>query len=91
MELLPPPDAYHERTSIELLVKDLNKHAATQDYAVVQGRSKISKRGVRMKHWIRCDRSRISKEEGHGHRKTSSRRTECLFEAIATLENKHGL
>ncbi len=41
MELRPPPDAYHERTSINLLIPDLNKHVATQGYAVVTGRSKV--------------------------------------------------
>lgn len=87
MELTPPPDAYHDRTSIDLLIKDLNKHAATQGYAVVKGRSKVSKRNVRMKYWINCDRSGEAKQEGHGHRKTSSRRNECPFEAIAKLEN----
>ncbi len=87
MELLPPLDAYYERTSIDLLIQDLNKLAAKQGYAVVKGRSKVSKLGVRMKHWIKCDRGRIAKQEGHGHRNTSSRRIECPFEAIAKLEN----
>jgi len=29
MELQPPPDAYYERTSIDLLVSKLNEHATT--------------------------------------------------------------
>jgi len=87
MELLPPLDSYYERTSIVLLIQDVNKLAARQGYAVVQDRSKVSKRGVCMKHWIRCDRSRIAKQEGHGHRNTSSRRVKCPFKAVAKLEN----
>jgi len=50
MELKPSPDAYYERTSIDLLVPELNQHATTQGYAVVKGRSKVSKRGVRIKY-----------------------------------------
>jgi len=95
MELKPSPDAYYERTSIDLLVPELNQHAATQGYAVVKGRSKVSKRGVRMKYWINCDRGGEAKSKGRGYRNTSSRLCECPFEAIAKLENniedEHGL
>jgi len=87
MELRPPPDAYHERTSIDLLIPELNEHAATQGYAVVKGRGKVSKLGVRMKYWINCDRGGEVKHRGHGHRLTSSRCTGCPFEAIAKLDN----
>ena len=87
MELQPSPNAYYEKTSIDLLVSKLNKHAATQDYAIVKDRSKISKRNVRMKYWIHCDRNNKPRNEGHGHRNTSSRRIECPFEAIAKLKN----
>jgi hypothetical protein len=87
MELRSPSDAYHERTSIDLLIPELNEHAATQGYAVVKGRSKVSKLGVRMKYWINCDRGGEVKPRGHGHRLTSSRCIGCPFEAIAKLEN----
>lgn len=50
MDLLPPPNQLHEYTSIDLLVKDINKHAAKQGYAVIRGRSKPSKLGVKMKY-----------------------------------------
>jgi len=37
MELKPPPpNAYHGKTAIELLIEDLNTHAATQGYAMVK-------------------------------------------------------
>ncbi len=95
MELKPPPDAYYERTSIDLLVPELNQHAAMQGYAVVKGRSKVSKQGVRMKYWINCDRGGEAKLQGRGYRNTSSRLCGCPFEAIAKLENnledEHGL
>lgn len=95
MELEPPPDAYHDRISIELLVKDLNEHAATQGYAIILDRSKISKQDIRMKYWINCDRDGETKSKEHNHRKTSSRLYKRPFEAIAKLENnledEHGL
>lgn len=50
LKLLLSIDVYYERILIELLVKDLNKHATTQDYAIMQSRNKISKRDVRIKH-----------------------------------------
>lgn len=50
MKLRLSPNAYYERTSINLLMLDLNKHVATQDYAMIKGRNKVSKRGVRMKY-----------------------------------------
>jgi hypothetical protein len=57
MKLQPSPNAYYERASIDLLVPKLNKHATTQDYAIVKGRNKVSKRNVRIKYWIHCDRN----------------------------------
>ena len=87
MELKPPPNTYYERISIDLLISQLNKHAATQGYAMVKGRSKISKRNVRMKYWINCDRNDEPRNEGHDYRNTNSRRVNCPFEAIAKLEN----
>ncbi len=44
MKLRPSPDAYRERTSIDLLILDLNKHTTTQDYAVIKGRSKVDEK-----------------------------------------------
>lgn len=52
MEMIPQPAIYHECAVVGLLVKDLHKHVATQ------GRSKVSKRGLRLKHRILCDRDR---------------------------------
>ncbi len=56
MQLLPPRAGLYEYTSIDLLIKDINKHAKDQGYAVTRKRSKRSKKGVLMKTWIRCDR-----------------------------------
>ncbi len=44
IELRPPSDANYERTSINLLILDLNKHMATQDYAMVTDRSKVDEK-----------------------------------------------
>ena len=87
MELRSSPDAYHERTSIELLISELNEHATTQGYAMMKDRSKVSKLGVRMKYWINCDRDGEVKQREHDYRLTSSRCIECSFEAIAKLNN----
>ncbi len=50
MELRSPSNAYHERTSIDLLILELNEHATTQGYAIVKGRNKVLELGVRMKY-----------------------------------------
>ena len=39
------------------LIKQIQEHAATQGYAVVQGRSKKNKKGEKRKVWLRCDRT----------------------------------
>jgi len=57
MKLRSSPNAYHKRTSINLLMLDLNKHVATQDYVMIKDRNKMSKRDVRIKYWIICDRN----------------------------------
>jgi len=62
---------------------------------MVKGRSKVSKRNVRIKYWINCDRNDKPRNKGYGYRNTSSRCVDCPFEAIAKLENnledKHDL
>ena len=63
MELESSSERTHEYISLDLLVKEINKHAATQGYAVIKGRTKHFKRGVVMKAWIRCDRDGEAKSE----------------------------
>ncbi len=95
MQLTPPREGLYEYISLDLLVDAVNKHAKDQGYAVTRKRSKPSKKGVLMKGWIRCDRGGEAKQEGYGHRNTSSKRVDCPFECIAKLqfnfEDEHGL
>ena len=93
MELKSSSKNIHENITLDLLVKEINKHAATQGYAVVKGRIKRFKQGVVMKTWITCDRGGEAKNESHGHRRTFSRRNQCQFSCVAKLkdniENEH--
>jgi len=95
MQLLPSRAGLYEYTSIDLVIRDINKHAKDQGYAVTRKRSKRSKKGVLMKTWIRCDRGGEEDAKGHGHRITSSKRVDCPFECIAKLqfnqEDENGL
>jgi len=50
MKFKSSSNIYYERILIDLLISQLNKHATTQDYAMMKDRSKISKRNVRMKY-----------------------------------------
>ena len=49
MQLSPPVKAYHEFTSLDLLIEKINDHAKTQGYAVTRKRSKQSKLEILMK------------------------------------------
>jgi len=44
------PNAYYERTSINLLISNLNKHTTTQDYAIIKDRNKMSKQDIYIKY-----------------------------------------
>jgi len=50
MQLISSSNIYHDRTLINLLIKNLNKHATTQDYAIIKDRNKILKRNIRIKY-----------------------------------------
>ena len=87
MELKPPPERIYEYTSLDLLVREINLYTQDQGYAVTKARTKTSKKNVVMKAWLKCDRGGDAKQEGHGHRRTASRRNGCPFFCIAKLEN----
>ena len=41
---------------IHTLIRFINEHAGSHDYAVVIARTKVSKTEVKRKVWLRCDR-----------------------------------
>ena len=55
MALEPPPDGWTD-VSINALILRVQKHAQSQGYAIVKGRTESFKDGVIRKAWIRCDR-----------------------------------
>ena len=87
MDLLPPPEN-QSYESLSDLVSAINAHAAAQGYAVVIKRSKKSKKGLVRKAWLICDKSRRERNQGHGRRQTSSRKTDCPFEVVAVLDTE---
>lgn len=71
--------------SLEFLLRELNRHAGSESYAVVLLRTKITKDKTPRKAWIICDRGRklrASKERERRH--DNSRQIECPFSIIAT-------
>ena len=51
-------------------------------------RTKVSKKGVLRKAVLMCDRGKEHIDENGGKRNTTSRKTNCLFDAIAILEEE---
>ncbi len=76
----------HPIIPLEELLSAVNVYASTQGYAVVKRRTKKSKKGVLRKAVIMCDRSKVHMDEGRFKRDTSSRKCDCPFDAVATLE-----
>lgn len=76
--------------NLEALLQFINLHAGPQGYAVVLARTKCSKKGVKRKAFVRCNRG--GKSPGvHGERRIheSSRMIECPFSVVAKLEDCH--
>lgn len=87
MALAPPEEGVYP--SLDVLIEAINKHAATEGYAVVKGRSKRSKKGVMMKSFVKCDAYGEAKFIGNGLRNTSSRKKDCQFTVVAKLEDNY--
>ena len=92
MPLAPPPIGVPANGAYNLdlptLIEHVNKHAAAEGYAVVLARTKASKKNVKFKAWLRCDRGGKPKtlSEGAGQRAHGSTRLQaCPFIAIAKL------
>jgi len=87
MTLAPPEEGVYP--SLDVLIEVINKHARTEGYAVVKGRSKRFKKGVMMKVFVKCDAYGEAKFVGNGRRLTSSRKKDCDFTVIAKLEDNY--
>jgi hypothetical protein len=90
-----PPEIYSLTPSLEgqlyeslkALIRTVNIHAEPQEYAVVLTRTKCSKKGVKRKAFLRCDRGEKSFDVA-GKRRVheSSRLIECLFSMTTKLK-----
>lgn len=86
MALAPPP-AWKVYDSLEDLIKFVNTHASTQGYAVITARSKLSKKGIKRKVHLRCDRGgKSSGPLGRKRQHAGTRMTQCPFSIIAKLD-----
>ncbi len=86
MQLLPSRTGLYEYIFIDLLIKNINKHAKNQDYAMTRKRSKQLKKDVLMKIWIRCNRDDKKNAKNYDHRIIFSKHVDCSFECIAKLQ-----
>lgn len=86
MELLPPQleDGY---PSLDDIMQTINSFASSQGYAVVKRRTKTNKRGVVRKAVLMCDRSKVHATEHWRKRDTSTRKTDCPFDAVAVIQD----
>ena len=56
MQLAFSVKKYHEHTSLDLLIKQINEYAKNENYAIARKRSKSLKLEIFMKIVLRCDR-----------------------------------
>ncbi len=81
-----------DRTFDELddLLRFINEHAESEDYAIVFKRIKKFKLDIKCKVWIICDRERKSHEcTRQNRRHDDSRHIECLFSIIVKLVDEN--
>jgi hypothetical protein len=72
------------------LLRFINEHARSEDYAIVLKRIKKSKLSVKCKVWIICDRERKSHEcTNQNRRHDDSKHIECLFSIIVKLVDEN--
>lgn len=83
MNLTAPPEGVLY-SSIEAVVRAVNEHAGPEGYAVIIARTKVSKKGVKRKVWLRCDRGgKIREPKGQKRVHGSSRLEDCPFKLTA--------
>lgn len=88
MELQPPDLLDRFYPSLDELVTALNAFASLQGYAIVKRRTNTSKKGVLRKAVLMCDRGKEHIDKNGSKRDTTSRKTDCPFDAIAILEQE---
>ncbi len=74
--------------SLDKLIKALNIFASLQGYAIVKRCTKVSKKKAFCKAVLMFDRSKEHIDENEGKKNTTSRKTNCLFDATAILEEE---
>ncbi len=87
MELQPLILLQTSYATLEELISAVNVFAATQGYAVVKKRTKKSKKSVLQKVILMCDRSKAYVDEKRFARDTTSRKCDCLFDAVALTKD----
>jgi hypothetical protein len=86
MQLTSPPEGSTFDT-LKDLIKFVNTHADSQGYAVVIARFKTSKKGIKRKAFLRCDRGGKSLGPlGRKRQHTDTRLIQCPFSIIAKLD-----
>ena len=88
MELQPSNLLDRFYLSLDELVIAFNAFASFQEYAIVKRRTKTSKKGVLRKAVLMCDKGKEHIDNNGCKRDTTSRKTNCPFDAIATLEQE---
>ncbi len=74
----------------EHLLRFLNEHVDSEEYAIVQKRSKKFKLRIKCKTWLICDRERKSHEcTEQNRRHVDNRHIECSFFIVAKLNDEN--
>ncbi len=84
--------SFEDRTfdEFEHLLRFLNEHVGSEEYAIVQKRSKNFKLRTKCKTWLICDRERKSHEcTEQNRRHVNSRHIECSFFIVAKLNDEN--
>ncbi len=72
--------------NLKNLIKFLNTHADFQNYAMIIARFKISKKDIKRKIFLRCDREeKFLSSLDRKRRHTNTRLIQCSFNIIAKL------
>ncbi|KAA6409642.1 MAG: hypothetical protein FRX48_06254 [Lasallia pustulata] len=87
---LRPPSTNDTYLTLSAILKAVNQHGKDQGYALVKRRTK-QKKGAIHAAYLRCDkggkrRERLPLRDSKRRRKTSTRMTDCPFEAVARLQ-----
>ncbi len=87
MELLSP-QLEDEYPSLDDIMQVINSFASLQGYAIVKRHTKTSKKGIVCKAILICDHNKVYTTEYWCKRDTSTRKTDCPFDAVAIIQNR---